>query len=166
MRFCSFLRVQLKCNVVPTSVPFWPGRHLPTLGLEASRPYLYSNTAQHHHNLATQTSAVPLLCQTNVWGPADLHAACTCPKAASRGGEWGLKTSSNSLPAGRKLFSYKGSAFSYRAPALVEPAQGSIVFCRAYVTDEFLAVPLCSDGCDSIAIILQHDLSFFPVSHK
>lgn len=73
---CSLLNIQFKGKIVPTWVPFWPF----FAGLGGPQPHLY--TAQQHHSLGTQTSSVSLLCQTNVWAPVDLNAACTCPKSA------------------------------------------------------------------------------------
>lgn len=76
VRFYSPIRVQLQGKTFTAWVPFWPGRsHLPPLGLEATWPHLYPvHIVQKYHNLVTQMSVVPLLCQTNVCAPADLNA--------------------------------------------------------------------------------------------
>lgn len=86
MSFCLSLRVQLKCRIAATRVPFWPDR---PLGSEPTWPPLHTvHRAQStaHHNLVAQVSAAPLLCQTNAWAPAP-NAVCTCPETTSRGGE-------------------------------------------------------------------------------
>lgn len=86
MSFCLSLRLQLKCRIAATWVPFWPDR---PLGSEPTWPHLCTvHRAQStaHHNLVAQVSAIPLLCPTSAWAPAP-NAVCTCPETASRGGE-------------------------------------------------------------------------------
>lgn len=86
MSFCLSLRLQLKCRIAATWVPFWPDR---PLGSEPTWPHLHTvHRAQStaHHNLVAQVSVVPLLCPTSAWAPAP-NAVCTCPETASRGGE-------------------------------------------------------------------------------
>lgn len=102
MRSCSSPRFQLQCKLFPNMMPFQPGgSQLPPLGSEVPWPHFCMvHTAQQHHSFVTQGPAVPLLSQTDIWPPTDLHAACTCPETAGRGGEWRLESCSHATPRG------------------------------------------------------------------
>lgn len=122
VRFCSSLRVQLNIRSLQPGAPLGRQMAPPSSGLRGHQATPLQSHSTERHNLLTQMSGVPLPCQTNVWAPADLSAACTCPEAAGRGGERGLKPSPHPCLPQRAVLPSKASAFGHGALVLVEPS--------------------------------------------
>lgn len=156
VRFCSSPRVQLK----PKSFPTWPDQDTPLSsglgGTLATTPHRPQGTPPPHNSDVLCPTAVP----DHVWASADLNAACTCLKTASRGGEVGQKSSPHytcqamvpglwqNLLAWRKPFSFsKSSAFNGPNHALAGSAQRCVNY-RAQRHWEPLAALLWCCGYD------------------